>query len=106
MTDAPWLCEFLLNEHEGEEWVYRRHPAVRMPLAEVGIVTPDGLPVLAPQIVLLFKAYDLTAEAGAAKAEADFRAALPHLAPSARAWLVEALDESLPDHPWTARLRG
>jgi hypothetical protein len=54
-----------------------------------------------PEIVLLYKAHELTE-----KDEADFRSALPHLTPSQKAWLLEALDEIRPDHPWTRRLRG
>ena len=101
-SGAPWLCEFLLNEHDGQEWVYRRNPAVRKPLAEVGAVaSAGGVPILVPEIVLLYKAHELTE-----KDEADFRSALPHLTRSRKAWLLRALDETTPDRPWTRRLRG
>ena len=101
-SDAPWLCEFLLNEHEGQQWVYRRNPAVRKPLDEVGVMSSArGVPILVPEIVLLYKAHELTE-----KDEADFRSALPHLTPSRKAWLLGALDETTPNHPWTRRLRG
>jgi hypothetical protein len=99
-SDAPWLCEFLLNEHEDQQWVYRRDPAVRRPLAEVGVLALSGVPILVPEIVLLYKAHELTQ-----KDEADFRSALPHLTPSQKAWLLEALDEIRPAHPWSRRLR-
>jgi len=99
-SDAPWLCEFLLNEHEDQQWVYRRDPAVRRPLAEVGVLALGGVPILAPEIVLLYKAHELTQ-----KDDADFRSALPHLTPSQKAWLLEALDEIRPAHPWSRRLR-
>jgi hypothetical protein len=101
-TDAPWLCEFLLNEHEGQQWVYRRNPAVRKPLAEVGVMaSAGGVPILVPEIVLLYKAHEPTE-----KDEVDFRSAFPHLPPNRKAWLLGALDESTPNHPWTRRLRG
>jgi hypothetical protein len=92
---------FLLNEHEGQQWVYRRDSAVRKPLAEVGVIALDGVPILVPEVVLLYKANELTE-----KDEADFRSALPHLTPSRKAWLLGALDETTPNHPWTRRLRG
>ncbi len=57
-----------------------------MPLADVGSVVSGRMPVLVPEIVLLHKAYE-----GSAKDEVDFRAAVPHLTPSARAWLLFAL---------------
>jgi len=100
-SDAPWLCEFLLNEHEDKQWVYRRNPAVRKPLAEVGVLALGGVPILVPEIVLLYKAHELTE-----KDEADFLSALPHLTPSRKAWLLEALNETTPNHPWAGRLRG
>lgn len=95
----PWLCEFLLNEHAGTDWVFRLSPGVRMPLTDIGIVTSNRLPILVPEIVLLYKAHE-----GTAKDEADFRTTLPHLATSTRTWLLRALDETSPDHPWRARL--
>ena len=97
---APWLCEFLLNEHEDQHWVYRRNPAVRKPLDEVGVIALGGVPILVPEIVLLYKAHELTE-----KDEADFRSALPRLTPCRKAWLLGALDKTTPDHPWTRRLR-
>jgi hypothetical protein len=99
--DAPWLCEFLLNEHEGTEWLYRGNPAVRRALTEMGSVISEGIPILAPEIVLLHKAHE-----GGEKDKADFRMALPHLSPSAKAWLVRALEETMSEHPWTVQLGG
>ena len=102
-SDAPWLCEFLLNEHEGQQWVYRRNPSVRKPLAEVGVMASaaGGVPILVPEIVLLYKAHELTE-----KDEADFRSALPHLTLSRKAWLLRALNETVPNHHWARRIRG
>ena len=98
--DAPWLCEFLLNEHEGAHWMYRENPAVRMPLADIGITASDNIPILVPEIVLLYKAHEQTE-----KDEADFRAALPHLSPRSRSWLLRTLNESAPHHQWITHLR-
>jgi hypothetical protein len=87
-SDAPWLCEFLLNEHDDQQWVYRRNPAVRKPLAEVGVKALGGVPIQVPEIVLLYKAHEL-----GEKDEAGFRSSLPHLTVSRKAWLLGALDE-------------
>jgi hypothetical protein len=46
-----------------------------------------GVPILVPEIVLLYKANELTE-----KDEADFRSALPQLTPSRKAWLLGAFD--------------
>jgi hypothetical protein len=83
--------------------VYRRNRAVRKPLSEVGVMASaaSGVPILEPEIVLLYKAHELTE-----KDEADFRSALPHLTPSQKAWLLGALDKTRPNHPWARRMRG
>jgi hypothetical protein len=47
--------------------VYRADPAVRMPLADIGIVVSGDIPVLVPEIVLLYKAHERTE-----KNEVDF----------------------------------
>jgi hypothetical protein len=65
------------------------------------VAPAGGVPILVPEIVLLYKAHELTE-----KDEADFRSVLPHLTVSRKAWLLGALDETRPDHPWARRLRG
>ena len=59
----------------------------------------DGLPVLAPEIALLFKA-----KPPDATDERDFAHALPLLDGRARRWLSAALDLVHPAHPWQGRL--
>ena len=73
---------------------------MRKPLDEVGVIALGGVPILVPEIVLLYKAHELTE-----KDEADFRIVLPNLTSSRKAWLLGALDGTTPNHPWTRRLR-
>lgn len=91
--------EILFAESDGRDWIYRRNPAMRLPLNKIGFHSLWGLPYLAPEIVLLFKA-KLTRE----KDRADFRNALPHLSLDARRWLRDALARSHPDHEWLRQL--
>ena len=98
-TRDPWFCEFLLQEADGQQWVYRRDQRVRRPLEEIAVTTSSGLSMLAPEIVLLYKAND-TGE----KEEGDFAVALPLLSPEARGWLAGALAIAHPGHGWIARL--
>lgn len=93
-----WLCELLLAEADGETWVYRRDARVRLPLAQAGGVA-GGLPLLAPEIVLLYKS-----KGPAGKDEADFAAVEPELSAGARRWLGEAIALVHPGHPWLGRL--
>jgi aminoglycoside-2''-adenylyltransferase len=90
--------EFLLNEREGDEWVYRRDAGVRLPLNR-WIVPAGGVPVLCPAIVLLFKA-----KAPRPKDEADFRSARDALGRERRRWLGAALRVCHSDHPWAESL--
>ncbi len=96
LEDGRWRFELMLMDTEGEEWIYRRLPSLRGPIADMGLLTPDGVPYLAPEIQLLYKSGSLRE-----KDTADLRSVLPHL-PSARTeWLLSALREEHPQgHPW------
>lgn len=98
--DGGAAMEFLLNEHDGERWLFRRDPSVRCPVRDVIGPSPSGLPVLCPAAVLLYKA-----RAPREADELDFSAVLGHLAPKRRKWLRAALERVHPGHPWLARLR-
>ncbi len=74
----PWRLEIVLDESEGGDWVSRRDSRVRRPLAQLGAVTGDGVPYLAPEIALYYKAGVLRP-----KDEIDFAAVLPQLRPAA-----------------------
>ncbi|HET7460147.1 MAG TPA: hypothetical protein VFJ82_02820 [Longimicrobium sp.] len=91
--------EFLLNERDGADWVYRRDPAVRLPLAQAVRESGLGVWVLAPEIVLLYKS-----KAPRPADEHDFQVARPLLDVEARAWLRAALRRAAPDHPWADAL--
>jgi hypothetical protein len=49
-------AEVLLNESDGERWIFRRDPSIARPIELVGRRSRVGIPVLAPEIVLLHKA--------------------------------------------------
>jgi aminoglycoside-2''-adenylyltransferase len=99
-ASGPWTCEFLLNEHTGQDWIFRRNEAVTRSLDEVG-AERDGVPFLRPEIVLLYKASELSP-----KNEADFAAVRPHLTETASQWLREALEVNDPWHPWIPHLQS
>jgi hypothetical protein len=99
-ANAPWTCEFLLNEERNGEWVFRRNEAVRRPLEEVGDER-DGVPFLRPEIALLYKAAEPSA-----KNETDFFLVQPHLSREASLWLLAGLERCDDRHPWIERLRA
>jgi hypothetical protein len=97
---APWTIELLLDEADGETWVYRREPRVRRPMSTVVRRSSDGLPYLAPEIQLLYKS-----KGPRERDNLDFAQICPLLAADARRWLQHALELTAPDHTWIAVLR-
>ena len=91
--------EFLLNESSGGTWQFRRNLAVTRQLNHIRAQTSTGVPFLAPEIVLLFKA-----KSPEAKDAHDFDFVHPRLENEPRRWLKDALETCHPGHPWTARL--
>ena len=87
--------QVMLAESLGDDWVFRRNSEIRMPLARMGFYPLWGLPYLAPEIVLLFKAKHLEE-----RDRIDFANALPLLNPDARRWLREAIEKTHPGHEW------
>ncbi|MCI4067015.1 hypothetical protein MRQ36_32395 [Micromonospora sp. R77] len=76
-------------------WYY-----LRLPYAELIRHTPQGIPYLRPEVVLLFKA-----KAAREKDRADFDGVLPLLSAAQRRWLDDALGLVHPTHEWRRRLR-
>ena len=94
-SSGLWRIDVFRDRWEGDTWVCRRDPAIRRPVAEVIDHTEDGVPYLAPEIVLLFKA-----KAAREKDERDLERALPLLERARRAWLADALRLVHPGHAW------
>jgi len=91
--------EFLLNEADGDDWVFRRDPRVRRPLARVFRAGPAGLRLLAPEVVLLYKS-----NAAREVNEADFTVAQELIDHEAHAWLRESIGLREPGHRWVEAL--
>lgn len=98
----PWRIQLMLDDTEGDDWVFRRDPRIRLPLDRLGRLTADGVPYLCPEVQLLYKA-----GAPRPKDEEDFAEALPVLDADQCAWLAGAI--ALAEdagHPWAVRLRA
>jgi hypothetical protein len=91
-----WRVDVFREPWEGETWVCRRDQSIRRPIADVIERDPAGIPYLAPEIVLLFKAKHAARD----KDAADFARALPLLNVRRRQWLAEALRVVHPGHDW------
>jgi hypothetical protein len=89
----------MLDEAEGPQWVSRRDPRIRRPIASLDGGTADGVTYLTPEIQLFYKA-----KGARPKDEQDFDKALPVLTGPQRAWLRDAIELVHGDHPWAHRL--
>lgn len=96
---SPRHLEFLLNEGEGSRWRYRRDPRLTRPLDRAVRRGALGIPHLAPEVVLLYKA-----KRPQPKDDGDLETVLPSLGEEARRWLRGAVARCHPASPWRGRL--
>jgi hypothetical protein len=98
--DAPWRLQLMFDDGEGDRWRSRRCAAVTRPLSGLGQRDGGGIPFLAPEVQLFYKA-----KAPRAKDELDFAAVLPLLSQPQRVWLRDAVTVAYGrDVPWLKRL--
>jgi len=97
----PWALQFMIADTEADRCLCRRDARISRPLATIGQKTDDGIPYLAPEIQLLYKAKNLRP-----KDEMDFSKTLPYLSVESRQWLAQALTLIHPDHPWLIQIEN
>lgn len=71
-----------------------------VPITTLGRVTANGIPYLAPDVQLFYKAKNPRP-----KDETDLAAVLPTLTDDRRQWLADAITRTYGRHPWPDRLR-
>jgi hypothetical protein len=81
-------------------WICRRDETITLPYERIIHHTGEGIPYLAAEIALLFKAK----HAAELKNQVDFEGALPLLDASAVGWLRWALSRIHPGHAWIGAL--
>lgn len=94
-----YLLDVFREPHDGDTWICRRDETIRLPYSEIIQHTPGGVPYLAPELVLLFKA-----KHARPKDEADFDTTIPHMTPAQRTTLAGLLARVHPGHRWLASL--
>jgi hypothetical protein len=100
----PWHpaedeLQFFLNEAEGGIWLCRRDQRVTRHVREVALRSDLGIPIVAPEIQLLYKAAHEDP-----KNEHDLRLVAGRLQDKQRTWLREALEIVHPGHRWLEAL--
>ena len=98
--EEAWSLEILLEDREGDDWLFRKQPSLRMPLRAVGGATADGIRYMSPEVVLLYKAN----APELARNAADFDVGAPALHAAARSWLRASISVVYPGHSWLGRL--
>ena len=94
-----WRVDVMSEPGDAQTWIARRDQRITAPRALIIKQSRDGIPYLAPEAALLFKA-----KAARPKDEADLANALPLLSRDSRVWLRDALTIAHPDHAWLKHL--
>lgn len=92
-----WRVDVFREPHDGDTWICRRDDRIRVRYADIIERDRDGIPFLAPEFVLLFKA-----KRHRDKDEADLASTLPLLDDARLRRLDGLLAVAHPDHPWRA----
>jgi Aminoglycoside-2''-adenylyltransferase len=100
-TTGAWRLDVMREPWEGDTWIFRRGPRIRLPRERVIIHTDDGIPYARPEIALLYKA-----ASSRPKDDADFASALPLLGDAERQWLVQSIALVHPGHHWLQSLEA
>ena len=87
--------EILLNESSDDKWRFRRNPIITRPISMLGTNSENGIPILNPEIILLYKAKNPNP-----RDEADFKNVLKMLGRKSRDWLKQAIQTCYPEHSW------
>ena len=98
-ASAPWVMDVPVTPDVDGLWQNKRLPDHVVPLDDATWVTDDGVRVLNPEIVLLFKSTN-----GRPKDRRDLDRTLPSLSAAQVSWLNDAIRELRADHPWLAEL--
>ncbi len=96
---SPWVLDIVLTPDADGMWRSKRMPEHVAPLDDVTWVTDEGVRVADPEIVLLYKA-----AGDRRKDRRDLARAWPLLDERQRDWLVDAVRDLYPEHPWHAAL--
>jgi hypothetical protein len=97
MPDEGFSLDIQLDDCEGSQWFLSRDPLITVPIDDAVAPSPWGVPAVAPEVLLFFKARNLRR-----RDKLDFATVLPRLSGEKRAWLRDAIGRM--GHPWLAEL--
>ena len=97
---SPDFIELLFNEVDEVSFRFHRNTSITLPLEKMIISSALGVPILAPEIVVLYK----SSQPEDSSAVTDFENVLPELSSQARTWLAAALSKVKSNHVWLKNL--
>ena len=96
------FIELAFDARNGDDFVVQENPNITLPL-DKAILHKDGIPYLAPELVLFYKSDKFSSEHPyiKPKTESDFKTIMPLLSEESKTWLMNAIDIAYPDgHEW------
>lgn len=97
---ADWAFELLLSDATDDEWEFRRDRSIRLPIRQIGTTSREGINILRPEIVLLFKAKHETDTN-----DADLLHTLPSMTTDSKLWLRTTIEKVHLGHRWLTEIR-
>ena len=98
VQDEIEFIELEIDAKEGDNFVVQENPKITRSL-DKAILYRDGIPYLAPEIILFYKSDKFSSEHPVVrvKTEGDFNAIMPLLSEESKKWLLDAIDTAYPD---------
>lgn len=93
--------EVLLNDVKDGKWQFRRNTAITYPLEQFMHKSKLGIPIVSPEVVLLYKA-----KINQEKDVLDLQVSLPTLELSKIKWLKQAIELTHGNHPWLKKINS
>jgi hypothetical protein len=95
-SESPDFIELLFNEVDEVNFYFRRDSSITLPLEKMIILSASRIPILAPEIVLLYKSKNVETSPYVG----EFKKVLPSLSTETRDWFAAALKTLYTDHVW------
>ena len=97
---TAWGLQMMLFDVVNDAWVYKRHPAIKLPLSQI-YFEKEGIKAVKPEIQLLYKSKTIRP-----RDQLDFETIVSALDDEARQWLLNALDTCYGQtHIWSGYLK-
>jgi len=98
VQDELEFIELAFDTRMGDDYIVQENPLITRSLDQA-ILYRDGIPYLAPEIILFYKSDKGSSNSPYAKprTEADFKAVVPLLSAESKKWLIDAIEATYPD---------